>query len=91
VTDLCDWFTLHYSYGPAFGYTPQPSECFVVAAAPFFQCLAGHWFLGNYNIDPFVLQNPSSGAIMLSLLLHLNHKLLLQALQFEWSFLMRVT
>ena len=35
LTDLYDWFTLLCPRGPAFGYTPQPSKCFVVVAAPF--------------------------------------------------------
>ena len=32
LSDLPDWFTLLCSKGPSFGYTPQPTKCFVVVA-----------------------------------------------------------
>ena len=66
LTDMYDWFSLLCSRGPAFGYTPQPSKCYVVVAAPF-QCQAedifgklgvkivtGHQFLGGYIGDPLM-------------------------------------
>ena len=35
MKDLLDWFILFCSRGPAFGYFPQPSKCFVVVAPSF--------------------------------------------------------
>ena len=58
-----DLLTLLCSRGPAFGYFPQPSKCFVVVAPSFvdqakniFGCLGvqvvtGHHFLGGYIGD----------------------------------------
>jgi len=62
LKDFYEWFDLLCSRGPAFGYFPQPSNCFVVVSPPFvkqakslFGCLGvkvvtGHWFLGG-DID----------------------------------------
>ena len=64
LRDLYDWLALLCSRGPAFGYSPQPSKCFVVVAAPFqhqaedifgdlgVRIVTGHRFLGGYIGDP---------------------------------------
>ena len=35
LKDLYEWFNLLCSRGPAFGYFPQPSKCFVIVSPPF--------------------------------------------------------
>jgi len=58
LLDLCDWFSLLCSRGPAFGYFPQPTKSFVVVSERFrgeaeaifsgldVQVVTSHRFLG---------------------------------------------
>ena len=62
--DQCDWFSAICSCGPAFGYYPQPSKCFVVVDASCqsqaenifgdlgINVVTGRRFLGGFIRDP---------------------------------------
>ena len=60
LRDICDWFSLLCSRGPAFGYFPEPSKSFVVGehcrseAEALFQGLGVHVVTGHRYLGGFI-------------------------------------